>query len=210
MTLRRALAFTLFSALLTVGHGASAQVAPAAYADTMSDQITLTGIRTEDDYALKTNSVIQQVRLYGGGMEYRSRRWYPFEVIASARYLAGQPLDQRFITVAGGIGYVRSIPYHREHFYERISPLCSLQVGATRTSSPDMMYLYQKPVIGFTMLTSAGIDYHSLGHIVVRPFFVENQYLPFGVQGRSSVYWNYGAGIGFSFHNHRNVVSIAY
>lgn len=202
MTLRRVLTFTVLATLAAASHYAGAQAAPAVYSDTMPNQLTITGIRTEDDYALKTGPNLQQVRLFGAGIEYRYNRWYPWEIVASARYSIGHPLDQRLITLAGGIGYARGVPYYREHWYERFTPLCSLQFGATRTSSPDQMYLYKKPSIGFTLLTSAGLDYHTLGPIVIRPFYVETQYTPFGVQGLGSLYWNYGAGIGITFHRH--------
>lgn len=172
--------------------------APAAYVDTMPDQITVSYLRTEDDYALKVGDVITETKLTGLGLEFRSRHFYPWELIGSARYSSGRPLGQHLESVMAGIGWTRSVPYHREHFYERISPVLSAQFGAARTSSNDRMYLYTGPRTGFTTILSAGVDLRPVYRLNIRPAFVEYQYLPFGTE--SSTYWNFGSGIGYNFN----------
>ena len=198
----------LAAIFIAASYQASAQVAPAAYSDTQPDQITLSYVRTQDDYALNTGTKLIDTRLIGLGLEYAYRGYYPIEILGSVRYSSGQPLGQKIETAVAGIGYTRSLNGTLEgrlqqmygHWYERVSPYITFQAGVARTRSNDLMYLYTKPKMGFTSILSAGLDMHPLRHVAIRPIYFEDQYLPFGVQGHTSTYWNFGAGIGYTFH----------
>jgi opacity protein-like surface antigen len=205
--MKRCLRYTLF-AILAAALPAVAQVAPSAYSDAMPDQITFTYIHTFEDYSLQTQDGLDNSRLNGVGVEYDYRRYYPIELVASVRDSSGQPLAQHLFTAVAGVGYVRSLAgamdgrlnETEDHWYERWSPFVALQGGLARTSSRDEMYLYTKPQTGFAFALSAGADYQLRHHWSLRPITFEDEYLPFGVQGQSSTYWNIETGIGYVFH----------
>lgn len=185
-----------------------AQAAPSAYSDSVPDQVTAFYVRTITDYSFNTGTQIERTSLSGGGAEYAYRRFYPFELLGTFRYSYGHVLSQHLFIAAAGVGYSRyvagvldgRIQHGGGEWYERWSPFISMQVGLARTSSSQSMYLYTKPMTGFASLLSAGVDYQLRRHIAIRPIFLEDEYLPFGVQGQHSTYWQFGAGVGYTFH----------
>lgn len=156
--------------------------------DWAPSQITALYRFTIDDYSLLTETGLQRTRLNGGELEYSWRRLYPWEIVGTVSYSQGNPLGQQIVTAAGGVGYTRGLTRF-------VTPYARLQVGISRTSSNDDMYLYTAPQWGFTTVESVGLDVRVSPHWGVRALQLQNEYLPFGSHG--SVYWSMGAGINY-------------
>jgi hypothetical protein len=62
-----------------------------------------------------------------------------------------------------------------------------------------MQYLYSASRNGFDLNVYGGLDVSVNRSWGVRAIEVQNQYLPYGVQGQGSVYWSIGAGAFFRF-----------
>ena len=182
--------------------------APVRYS-WMPNQITSSWIYTRDDYGLVTQpgrippgtTLTQQqaaaipwqhVTLSGFNLEYAYRRFYPWEILGSYRNESGNPLGQKLVTYASGVGYVRQ--------FGRYAPFASLQIGASHTTSTGDQYLQSAPTTGLASIFTGGVDVRLLPRWGARGY-VENQYLPFGSSG--SVYWSAGAGIFFRFEPQR-------
>ena len=182
-------ALALVSAVGMLPHRALAQATSPVQFSWMPNQITASWIYTREDYEFSNEPGLpaQRLTLQGANAEYAYRRWYPWMIDASFRYQKADLLGQKLLTGAAGVGYVRQ--------FGRYAPYGELQVGATNTSSTDYQYLYTSSQLGLTTLLQGGIDVRlGNGLFGVRPVYVENQYLPFGVQGHQSIYWNIGAG----------------
>lgn len=193
------LLFAVFPAL--------AQVAPSAYSDTAPDQVTAFYVKTITDYSLEVGHKTTRTSLNGIGIEYAYRHYYPFTIVGTVRYSHGALLSQNLLTAVAGVGYARYVAgvldgrlQDSGHWYERWIPFASFQCGFARTNSAKNMYLYTKPKAGFASLLSAGVDYQLRRHVAIRPIFFEDEYLPFAVQGQHSTYWQFGAGVGYTFH----------
>lgn len=162
----------------------------------MPNQITASWMYTREDYEFSSAPGMpsQRLTLNGGNVEYAYHRWYPWMLDSSFRYQAANLLGQHLITGALGGGYVRQ--------FGRTSPYGELQVGITHTSSSDYQYLFKGGSTGITTLVQAGVDINFWNSLFgVRPVYVENQYLPYGVS--QSVYWNIGSGIYIRFEHQR-------
>jgi hypothetical protein len=173
--------------LLGTSHGASAQAVEDARQEWHPPtQVTGTYMFTLDDYSFQSESgSIQRIRLNGAGLEYASRKLYPWEAVVSAQYSTGHPLGQHLLTIEAGPGYCRG--------YRGVVPFVRALAGIARTSSSDSMYLYKGPKSDLAIGVSGGIDWQVNPRLGVRLFQVQNQYLPFGSEG--SVYWSVGAGV---------------
>jgi hypothetical protein len=181
---------TLFLTLLMLicGQNALAQFGahPQLVYDWAPDQLSASYLWTIDDYSLKIeNSALRRTKLNGGALEYAWRHKYPWEIVATAQYSEGDPLGQKLITVAGGVGYC--------HRFMRWTPYARIEAGAAQTSSSGLMYLYKAPRWGFASVTSVGGDFQLSPHWGIRVGQLQNEYLPFGSRG--SVYWSAGSGI---------------
>ncbi|MGC9293357.1 MAG: hypothetical protein ACP5EP_11665 [Acidobacteriaceae bacterium] len=184
------------------------ETAPVRYS-WMPNQITASWIYTRVDYGLVTQpglvplgaSITQQqadsipwqrITLSGFNLEYAYRKFCPWEILGSYRNESGNPLGQKLVTYASGVGYVRQ--------FGRYAPFGSLQVGVSHTSSTGDQYLLSAPATGLASIFTGGVDVRLLPRWGARGY-VENQYLPFGSSG--SVYWSAGAGIFFRFESQR-------
>jgi hypothetical protein len=169
--------------------GASRRPRPELKFDWAPSQVTATYRYTLDDYSFLTSTgVIERTRLNGGALEFAWHRLYPWEVVGTVAYSRGNPLGQTLGTVAVGVGYTR--------VFARLMPYARLQLGASRTSSTDFMYLSPGPRWGLTTVESVGLDYRVSPHFGIRPIHLQNEYLPFGSHG--SVYWSAGTGITYN------------
>jgi hypothetical protein len=158
--------------------------------DWAANQLAATFMYTVDDYSLQvTPTNLQRSHLGGGGIEYASRHFYPWEIVGSVQYSSGQPLGQKLISVDGGAGYCRS--------FKQWIPYARVLGGMARTSSNDLMYLYTAPHWGLALNTSVGADYQLTPRWGIRGVQLQNEYLPFGSRG--SVYWSIGTGITYHF-----------
>jgi hypothetical protein len=158
--------------------------------DWAPDVVAATFLYTVDDYSLQvSSSSLQRTRLEGVGVEYASRHFYPWEVVGTAQYSGGEPLGQKLLSTEAGVGYCRSL----KHW----TPFARVVGGAARTSSGDLMYLYQGPKWGLAVSTSTGADYQLTPRWGIRAVQLQNEYLPYGQRG--SVYWSIGTGITYHF-----------
>jgi hypothetical protein len=158
--------------------------------DWAADQLTPTFFYTVDDYSLQVSSTsLKRTRLTGGGVEYASRHFYPWEIVGSAQYSGGHPLGQKLLSIEGGAGYCRSL----KHW----TPFARITGGAVRTSSGELMYLYVAPKWGLALNTSIGADYQLTPRWGIRGVQLQNEYLPYGSRG--SVNWSIGTGITYHF-----------
>jgi hypothetical protein len=153
-------------------------------------QLAATFMYAVDDYSLQVTSTNpERVHLGGGGIEFASRRFYPWEIVETAQYFSGQPLGQKLIVANGGGGYCRNL--------KRWTPYVRVLGGMARTRSNDQMYLYTAPKWGLSVSTSVGADYQLTPRWGIRGVQLQNEYLPFGSRG--SVYWSIGTGITYHF-----------
>lgn len=159
--------------------------------DWAPDQFSASYLWSIDDYSLKVNNTsLQRITLNGGALEYAWRHKYPWEIVATTQYSVGDPLGQKLLTVAGGVGYC--------HRFIRWTPFARIEAGVARTSSSGLMYLYTTPRIGFASVASVGGDYQISPHWGIRVAQIQNEYLPYGSRG--SVYWSAGSGITYRIH----------
>jgi hypothetical protein len=189
MKMRRYLA-TIILGVSFAGSTLFAQARQEVRYDWAPDQLAATFFYTVDDYSLQESPTnLERTHLNGGGVEYTSRHFYPWEIVGAAQYSSGQPLGQELISVGGGAGYCRS--------FKHWTPYARLLGGIARTSSNDLMYLYTAPHWGLALNTSVGADYQLTPRWGIRGVQFENEYLPFGSHG--SVYWSIGTGITYHF-----------
>jgi hypothetical protein len=189
MKMRRYLA-TIILGVSFSGSTLLAQARQEVSYDWAPDQLAAAFFYTVDDYSLQESPTnLKRTHLSGGSVEYASRHFYPWEIVASAQYSSGQPLGQKLIFAGGGAGYCRS--------FKHWTPYARVLGGRARTSSNDLMYLYTAPHWGLALNTSVGADYQLTPRWGIRGVQFENEYLPFGSRG--SVYWSIGTGITYHF-----------
>ena len=185
--------FPLVAAFLSSAVGAKAQARQEVTYNIVPPQLTITYQHIDEDYQfLESDGSLKRVMLNGIAIEYAYRRFYPVEIISRASYSAGNPLSQKLSTASAGVGYSRE-------FAHRYDPFVRVTAGIARTSSNDMQYLYSSSRNGFDLNVYGGLDVSVKRRWGVRAIEVQNQYLPYGVQGQGSVYWSIGAGAFFRF-----------
>jgi hypothetical protein len=185
--------FLLVAGLLSSVVGAKAQARQEVQYNIVPPQLTITYQHIDEDYQfLERDGSLKRVVLNGIAAEYANRRFYPLEIISRVSYAAGNPLSQKLSAVSGGVGYSRE-------FAHRYDPFVRVTAGIARTSSGDMQYLYSSSRNGFDLNVYGGLDVSVKRRWGVRAIEVQNQYLPYGVQGQGSVYWSIGAGAYFRF-----------
>jgi hypothetical protein len=185
--------FLLAAGLLSSVVGAKAQARQEVQYNIVPPQLTITYQHIDEDYQfLERDGSLKRVVLNGIAAEYANRRFYPLEIISRVSYAAGNPLSQKLSAVSGGVGYSRE-------FAHRYDPFVRVTAGIARTSSGDMQYLYPSSRNGFDLNVYGGLDVLVKPRWGVRAIEVQNQYLPYGVQGQGSVYWSIGAGAFFRF-----------
>jgi hypothetical protein len=191
---RTAIAGVLFVAgLLSCAAGANAQARQEVKYNMVPPQLTVSYQRSYEDYQfLEHDGTLRRIELNGVAAEYAYRRFYPVEIISRASYAAGNPLSQKLVTASAGAGYSRD-------FAHRYDPFVRVTAGIARTTSGDMQYLYSGTRDGFALNIYGGLDVLVGQRWGVRAIEVQNQYLPYGVQGQGSVYWSVGAGAFFRF-----------
>lgn len=186
----RALQILLGGVIFCVGSNiAQSQARQEVSYDFSPNQFTVLYHRTFDDYIVQNaNGSSSRVELNGVAAEYSWRHFYPLEVIGQASYSLGQPLGQKLMTFTVGAGYTRQI--YRHYF-----PFARLTAGMGHTSSSDYQYL-QSSETGMALNLDGGLDINigDRNRWGVRALEIQNQYLPFGVNNRGSVYWSLGAG----------------
>jgi len=187
----RLIAILLSVCTLLSGTSAFAQVHQSQIGiDRLPNQLSIVGLYTYSDYSLQyASGATERARLYGGTAEYAWRRFYPWQAVASVHYAKDDLFNQTLYSAQAGAGYI--------HAYDRFTPFVNLQVGISKTESDQWMYLYRESKTGFSETLSVGSDYLLTPHWAVRPFQIQNQYLPFG--SRHSVYWDLGAGVTYRF-----------
>jgi hypothetical protein len=185
--------FLLVAGFLSGAVGAKAQARQEVQYNIVPPQLTITYQHIDEDYQfLEHDGSLKRVVLNGIAAEYAYRGFYPLEVISRVSYTAGNPLSQKLTTISAGAGYSRE-------FAHRYSPFARVTAGIARTSSGDMQYLYSSSRSGFDLNVCGGLDVLVKPRWGVRAIEVQNQYLPYGVQGQGSVYWSIGAGAFFRF-----------
>jgi hypothetical protein len=183
----------LIAGLLGSAGSARAQARQEVKYNMVPPQLTVSYQHIDEDYQfLEHDGSLKRVVLNGVAGEYAYRRFYPVEIIARASYAAGNPLSQKLTAVSAGAGYSREFAHHYD-------PFVRVTAGIARTSSGDMQYLYSASRNGFDLNVYGGLDILVKPRWGVRAIEVQNQYLPYGVQGQGSVYWSIGAGAFFRF-----------
>jgi hypothetical protein len=183
----------LVAGLLCSAGSARAQTRQEVKYNMVPPQLTVNYQHIDEDYQfLERNGSLKRVVLNGVAGEYVYRRFYPVEIIARASYAAGNPLSQKLSAVSAGVGYSREFA----HSYD---PFVRVTAGIARTSSGDMQYLYSASRNGLDLNVYGGLDVLVKPRWGVRAIEVQNQYLPYGVQGQGSVYWSIGGGAFFRF-----------
>ena len=185
--------FLLIAGFLGCGTVANAQARQEVKYNMVPPQLTISYQHIDEDYQfLESDGSLKRVVLNGIAVEHAYRRFYPIEIIARASYAAGNPLGQKLTMATAGAGYSRE-------FAHRYNPFVRVTAGIARTSSNDMQYLYSASRNGFDLNVYGGLDVSVNPRWGVRAIEVQNQYLPYGVQGQGSVYWSIGAGAFFRF-----------
>ena len=165
-----------------------AQARPEVKYNYVPPQVTVTYQHTDEDYLFREQSGrLDRVILSGVAVEYANRRFYPIELVTRGSYSTGNPLGQSLLSLSSGVGYNR-------RFSGRYVPFVRATAGLVRTSSNDRQYLLAGSTNGVGFNVYGGLDVQVTHRWGVRAIEVQNQYLPFGVQGAGSVYWSIGTG----------------
>jgi hypothetical protein len=160
-------------------------------------QLYIGFLQTRYDYSLRTPAAAasaSRLTNNGGSLEYEFRQWGKFSLLTTFRYGSGGPLQQSLSTAAVGGRY----GFTFKHF----EPFAQLLGGYSRLTSNHAagnMFLGSGVNNSFTTLLGSGVDVTVSRHWGIRPFYIENQYLPM-VGRQRSLYWSVGAGVLFRFH----------
>lgn len=189
------MAAILLALLMAGARQVQAQARQEVTYDDSQNQFTALFQRTLEDYNLHNpDGSASRIEMNGVVAEYSWRRYYPVEVVARASYSLGSPLGQSLMSFTAGAGYTRQI-------YRRYFPFVRVTAGVAHTSSKSYQYLYDHGSSGFAMNVAGGLDVNLTRRWGVRAIDFQNQYLPFGVRGRGSVYWSFGTGAYIRFGN---------
>jgi hypothetical protein len=153
-------------------------------------------LQTRYDYSLRTSSTVPAFRLTnnGGSLEYEFHQWSHFSLLSAFRYSSGGPLQQSLTTAGAAVRYSLG--------FKRFAPFGQLLGGYSRLTSNHAagdMFLSNGAINSFTTLLGVGLDVNLNQHWGIRPFYIENQYLP-SVGPQHSLYWSFGAGVVYRFH----------
>jgi hypothetical protein len=181
--------------LLSADYAAGQNTQPPLTLPALPNQLYLGYERSQTDYALKTPTGDVTSVTSGLNLQYGYRKVDHVLLLGTLRYGSGKVLGEHLTTLGAGAGYVL--------YLDRYEPFAQALVGLSRLSSKDHMYLASAPHTGFATLAGAGLDVALWGRWGVRPIYIENQYLPFGIAGKNSVYWNIGGGVLF-YPGHRD------
>lgn len=191
----RLMAAILLVSITACSHQVQAQARQEVTYDDSQNQLTAIFQRTLEDYSLHNpDGSVSRIELNGGVVEYSWRHYYPLEIVARASYSSGQPLGQTLMSFTAGAGYTRQ-------FRRRYSPFARFTAGVAHTSSDSYQYLYSHGNSGFALNLAGGLDVSLTRRWGIRAVDFQNQYLPFGVHDRGSVYWSFGAGAYIRFGN---------
>jgi hypothetical protein len=186
------IAVVLSALLYCAAVNAFGQSVAPLYSPSLDNQLYVGYERSTYDYGLVTASGTRRAVTNGVNVQYAYRQLGHVALIGTARYGSGSLFGQKMMTVAGGAGYVLSL--------RRFQPFVQGTGGLARLSSSHSagdMYLGAKSEMGFTTLVGGGVDVAITPRWGVRPLYLENQYLPFGV--KKSVNWNLGGGVVYRF-----------